>query len=47
MAALNMAHDLLAHKHQRENYVKSVGNRIQSLQDKIEVALTRNKQMEL
>lgn len=47
MTALNLAHELLGNKNQRENYVKSVGSRIQSLQDKIEVALTRSKQMEL
>jgi len=47
MAALNLTHDLLAQKSHREKYVKSMGNRIQSLQEKIEVALTRNKQLEL
>lgn len=47
MAALNMAHELLAQKNQREKYVKSMGSRIQSLQEKIEVALTQNKQLEL
>jgi len=47
MAALNMAHDLLSQKGQSENYVKSMSSRIQSLQEKIETALTRNKQLEL
>ncbi len=47
MAALNLTHDLLSQKSHREKYVKSMGNRIQSLQEKIEVALTRNKQLEL
>ena len=47
MAALNLTHDLLAQKSGREKYVKSMGNRIQSLQEKIEIALTRNKQLEL
>lgn len=47
MTALNMAHDLLAQKGKSENYVKSMSSRIQSLQEKIETALTRNKQLEL
>jgi len=47
MAALNLTHELLSQKSHREKYVKSVGSRIQSLQEKIEVALTRNKQLEL
>jgi len=47
MAALNLTHELLSQKSHREKYVKSMGNRIQSLQEKIEVALTRNKQLEL
>jgi len=47
MAALNLTHELLAQKSGREKYVKSMGNRIQSLQEKIETALTRNKQLEL
>jgi len=47
MAALNMAHDLLNQKGQSENYVKSMSSRIQSLQAKIETALTHNKQLEL
>ena len=47
MAALNLTHELLAQKSGREKYAKSMGNRIQSLQEKIEVALTRSKQLEL
>ncbi|MCK4742994.1 MAG: cell division protein ZapA [Sulfuriflexus sp.] len=47
MAALNLTHELLSQKSGREKYVKSMGTRIQSLQEKIEVALTRNKQLEL
>ncbi len=47
MAALNLTHELLSQKSHREKYVKSMGSRIQSLQEKIEVALTRNKQLEL
>jgi cell division protein ZapA len=47
MTALNMAHDLLAQKGKSENYVKSMSSRIQSLQEKIETALTHNKQLEL
>jgi len=47
MAALNLTHELLTQKSGREKYVKSMGNRIQSLQEKIETALTRNKQLEL
>ncbi len=47
MAALNLTHELLSQKSHREKYVKSMGTRIQSLQEKIETALTRNKQLEL
>ena len=47
MAALNLTHELLSQKTHREKYVKSMGNRIQSLQEKIEMALTNSKQLEL
>jgi cell division protein ZapA len=47
MAALNIAHEMMQQKNQRETYVRSVSGRIQSLQNRIEQALTKSKQLEL
>ncbi|MFA7387037.1 MAG: cell division protein ZapA [Thiohalobacteraceae bacterium] len=47
MAALNMAHELLQNSHQREDVQQSIGTRIRSLQEKIELALNKGNQLEL
>ncbi len=47
MAALNMAHELLQHQGCKQDYIEGVSSRIRALQDKIEHALQRNKQMEM
>jgi len=47
MAALNMAHELLQHQGRKQDYVEGVSSRIRALQDKIEHALQRSKQMEI
>ena len=46
MAALNLSHELLQSKNRREDQAKSMSSRIKGLQDKIEVALNKGKQME-
>jgi cell division protein ZapA len=47
MAALNMAHELLEQKYNREEYQLTVSNRIRALQDRIDVALNTGNQLEL
>jgi cell division protein ZapA len=47
MAALNMAHELLEHKHFRDDYQHAVSARIRALQDKIDLALNTGNQLEL
>lgn len=47
MAALNITHELLQSKTCRDSYARSMGGRIKQLQDKIELALAKNKQLEL
>ncbi|OOZ39494.1 cell division protein ZapA [Solemya pervernicosa gill symbiont] len=47
MAALNIAHELLSCQKQLEGVDKTLHSRIKQIQDKIEVALNHNKQMEL
>ena len=47
MAALNMAHELLEHKTSKEEYQHRVNKRIRALHDKIDIALTQGKQLEL
>jgi len=46
MAALNMAHDLLESQTDTDTLNHSMGDRIRSIQDKIEQALSRGKQLE-
>lgn len=46
MAALNMAHELLQQRGRKEDYSQVFGNKMRALQDKIEVALHKSKQME-
>jgi cell division protein ZapA len=47
MAALNMAHELLEQKYNREEFQVNVSTRIRALQDKIDVALNHGNQLEL
>lgn len=47
MAALNIAHEFLQQQNKSEKYVSSISNRIQTLQSRIENALTKSKQLEL
>lgn len=46
MAALNMAHELLEHRHAKDDYQHTISKRIRALQDKIDLALNNGKQME-
>lgn len=47
MASLNIAHELLQHKSRKEDYTQTVSGKVRSLQDKVEAALSRSKQMEI
>ncbi|MCO6411805.1 MAG: cell division protein ZapA [Thiogranum sp.] len=47
MAALNMAHELLEHRHSKDDYQLDISKRIRALQDKIDLALNRGNQLEL
>lgn len=47
MAALNMAHDLLDQRNRKQDIQQSIGTRIRTLQEKIELALNKGNQLEL
>jgi len=47
MAALHIAHELMEYKHRNENYTTSIDSMVRRLQNKIDEALTRGKQMEI
>lgn len=47
MAALHIAHELLQYKERNESYTSSVDNLIRRLQNKIDDALVKGKQMEI
>ena len=47
MAALNMAHELLELRREREGLSEAIGARIRALQTKVEEALGEGSQMEL
>jgi len=47
MAALNITHDLLQSRMQAQNNVAVDGAKLKNLQEKVETALTRCKQLEL
>ena len=47
MAALNITHELIQLKSTKSDGSESVSRRIQNLQNKIEIALNSNKQLEL
>jgi len=46
MAALNLAHELLDHKNSKDDYQHSISKRIRALQDKIDIALNHDNQLE-
>ncbi|MDJ0806274.1 MAG: cell division protein ZapA [Gammaproteobacteria bacterium] len=47
MVALNIAHEMLDLKYNKSNDAQSISRRIQSLQEKIELALNTSNQLEL
>jgi len=47
MVALNVANELLQQQSQKKTYSYTMGSRIQSLQEKVEIALNKYRQMEL
>ena len=47
MAALNIAHELLAYKRQNADYTKTIDKTIQRLRNKLDDALTSGKQLEI
>ncbi len=47
MAALNLAHELLDHRSNKDDYQFDVSKRIRALQDKIDMALNQGQQLEL
>ncbi|HHQ41921.1 MAG TPA: cell division protein ZapA, partial [Chromatiales bacterium] len=47
MAALNMAHELLELRREREGLSERIGARVRALQAKVEEALGESSQMEL
>lgn len=47
MAALNIAHELLGYKAQRDDLNETLSGRIRGIQEKIESALNTGRQMEL
>ncbi len=47
MAALNLANDLLAIQKTKDDGTQNISRRIQSLQEKIEIALNTTNQLEL
>lgn len=47
MTALNIAHELLAHKHKNDQYTHSMDSVLRRLQNKINDALTSGRQYEM
>ncbi|HKK15487.1 MAG TPA: cell division protein ZapA [Gammaproteobacteria bacterium] len=47
MAALHIAHDLLQYKDRNESYTSNIDSLIRRLQNKIDDALVKGKQMEI
>lgn len=47
MAALNIAHEFLQQGNEREGMKNAMGHRLRTIQDKIEIALNRNSQLEV
>ena len=47
MAALNIAHELLAYKKENQDYTHTIDNAVRRLRNKIDEALTNGKQLEI
>jgi len=47
MVALNITHDLLTNKNINDDINQTVSNRVKNIQEKVEFALHKGKQMEL
>jgi cell division protein ZapA len=47
MAALNITHEMLVTRNQRESLSQTLSSRIRALQDKIDLALENGQQMDL
>ncbi len=47
MAALNLAHDLLHHQNLSQTGNEAINRRIQSIREKIDIALSKSNQLEL
>ena len=47
MTALNLAHELLDGKNRKDNGAQKVRERLQAMQEKIEIALNQGNQLEL
>ncbi|MCW8908387.1 MAG: cell division protein ZapA [Sedimenticola sp.] len=47
MAALNMAHELLEKKSQKDQVTEGISNRLRSMQQKIDAALSKENQLDL
>lgn len=47
MVALNMANELMQQRARKEDYMLTMGAKVRALQDKIETALTKGRQMEI
>ncbi|MEE9342982.1 MAG: cell division protein ZapA [Gammaproteobacteria bacterium] len=47
MAALNLTHELLSQKSEKDDFHDTVSTRIRSLQDKVDAALNNGNQLEL
>lgn len=47
MVALNITHDLLTNKSLSDDITQTVSNRVKNIQEKVEFALHKGKQMEL
>ncbi|MGH8120579.1 MAG: cell division protein ZapA [Gammaproteobacteria bacterium] len=47
MAALHIAHELLEYKHRNESYTVNMDNLVRRLQNKIDDALSKGKQIEI
>jgi cell division protein ZapA len=47
MAALNLAHDLLHHQNLSQSGTEAINRRIQSIREKVDIALSKSNQLEL
>lgn len=47
MTALNMSNELLQQRVRKEDYMLTMGAKVRALQEKVEAALSKSKQMEI